>query len=182
MTGLPEYNYPAFFECERMLKEKFPLALILNPARIDEGLAEKYSNSREHYIRKSIELVLQATDIWLLPGWEKSQGAILEFEIGRELGLNFHGEVYNKPEMTILEEAAFLTDHTRQEQYGPPVDHFTDVGRIWGAILRIDDIPPAKIGLMMAGLKLARESFKPKYDNRLDAIGYVLLADKIQNE
>jgi integrase/recombinase XerD len=63
MTGLPEYNYPAFFECERMLEQKFPHAVILNPARIDDGSTEKYANSRAYYIRKSIELILHANDL-----------------------------------------------------------------------------------------------------------------------
>ena len=187
MTGLPEYNYPAFFECERMLKEKFPLAIILNPARIDDGLVYKYSNTREHYIRKSVEMVLQATDMFMLPGWENSAGAKLEALIAKEVGLTFYGSVKSPDSTTnnklsIIEEAKQITDHDRQIQYGNPKDHFTDVGRIWGSILRIDDIPPAKVGLMMVGLKLAREAFKPKYDNRLDAIGYTLLVDKLENE
>lgn len=191
MTGIAEYNYPAFFELEEhlVINAGFARSEIRNPARIDDGESLKFTRTREHYIRKSIELILECGYYTLLPGWEKSAGARLEVNIAQELGLTCLANpwcmgpyVWKDQGFDIMKEAASLVDGARQAQYGHPVEHFTDVGRIWGAILRIDDILPQKVGLMMAGLKMARESFKHKTDNLVDMIGYVKTIDIIEKK
>jgi Domain of unknown function (DUF6378) len=69
----------------------------------------------------------------------------------------------------------------RHKQYGSAKDNFTDIGKIWGVILGIDSVPPEKVALCMAGLKLAREKNKHQYDNLLDGISYIALANDIIN-
>jgi hypothetical protein len=183
MTGFPDYNYPAFFEAESRLQFLLQNATVLNPARIDDNEEVKFQHDRIYYIRKSIELILEATHVYVLPGWEKSEGAKLEIAIGKELGLTFIGEnVDVVEEENIFELAQKLVSTDRRKQYGPPDQHLKDVGRIWGAILQIEDISPTKVALMMTGLKLARESFAPKKDNRVDAIGYIHIADILSNK
>ena len=78
---------------------------------------------------------------------------------------------------TILQEAARLVDGPRQDAYDHPLDALSEVGRVWGALLGCDDIPAETVGLMMAGMKLVRESRHPKRDNRVDACGYIYCAD-----
>jgi hypothetical protein len=49
----------------------------------------------------------------------------------------------------------------RGRMYGEAVDNFTAVGRGWGAILNIEDIPPYQVALMMDFLKTIRCAINP---------------------
>lgn len=86
---------------------------------------------------------------------------------------------------SILEEAQRLVHGERGESYGPPTEDFTRCGRIWGALLDKwrhsdqPDVPPELVALCMAGLKLNREVYHPKRDNRVDLAGYAECADWI---
>ena len=73
---------------------------------------------------------------------------------------------------SILGEAYHLVHQDRGDAYGHPFDDFTRVGRIWGAILGLPDVPPDKVALCLIGLKLSRESNRPKHDNVVDIAGY----------
>jgi hypothetical protein len=190
MTGIKDYNYPEFFKMEEYLvdSKRFEREEIRNPARIDDDESIKFTKTRSYYIRKSIEMILDCEYYTLLPGWHLSLGAKLEVSIAQELQLTFLANPWccsvfpPSTDLDIMKEAAKLVSHDRQSQYGHPVEHFTDVGRIWGSILRIPDISPQKIGLMMTGLKIARESFKHKDDNLVDAIGYIKTVDIIERD
>jgi hypothetical protein len=35
MSGIPEYNFPAFYEAEDLIRMMYPNSLILNPAKMD---------------------------------------------------------------------------------------------------------------------------------------------------
>lgn len=80
---------------------------------------------------------------------------------------------------TVCQEADRLVSDDRQSSYGHPRDNFTRIGRMWGALLNIADIPPEKVALCLAAMKMSREAHKPKRDNRVDAIGYIKCADLI---
>lgn len=80
---------------------------------------------------------------------------------------------------SILAEAHRLVHGPRNEDYGPPNEDFTRAGRMWGAILGIDDVPPEHVGLCMIALKIAREVHRPKHDNRVDIAGYAEAVDSI---
>jgi len=84
MTGLPEFNYPAFFEAEqRLWKYGF---LTLNPARQSKD-DDADSRGWVDYMRLGITDVLAADGIAVLPGWETSRGARLEVHVAVELRL-----------------------------------------------------------------------------------------------
>jgi hypothetical protein len=82
----------------------------------------------------------------------------------------------------IAEEATKLVCGDRNEQYGPPEQDYQRTAATWSGML-IHKLKPGEVieareaMLMMAGLKLCREMTKPKRDNRVDAIGYVLCED-----
>ena len=79
----------------------------------------------------------------------------------------------------ILKEAERLVLGDRQAAYGHPFDDLSRTGSIWGAILEIGPITPEKVALCMVGLKLSREVNRPQFDNRLDAVGYLLCYERI---
>lgn len=70
----------------------------------------------------------------------------------------------------------------RQEQYGDAGEALAMVGRIWGALLRIDDIPAHDVCLLMDALKSVRlinnPSHKDSYDDKL---GYLRHYEEILN-
>ena len=61
----------------------------------------------------------------------------------------------------------------RLEQYGDAETNFTAIGRIWGALLQIEDIPAYQVALMMDGFKSVRAFKSPQHaDSWLDKAGY----------
>jgi hypothetical protein len=61
----------------------------------------------------------------------------------------------------------------RQNQYGSAEQNFTDIGIIWGALLRIEQIPAYQIALMMDALKTVRCFNNPSHkDSWIDKLGY----------
>ncbi len=82
---------------------------------------------------------------------------------------------------SILEEAARITADDRQDSYDHPLDNFGRIAHIWTGILGVP-VTPEQVGLCMTGVKLAREAFKPRRDNLVDAAGYVNCIEMIRVE
>lgn len=189
MSGLTEYNYPKFLSVEADLRA-MGYENILNPAHIADG---KTGLCYSYYIRESLNLIKNADAVVFLDGWEKSKGAQLEYHCATTMNLTLFDEKFNllktkKPEKveedkrTVCEIADDLVSNARQSTYGHPFDNFTDIGRVWGMILGLPDIPPEKVGLMMVGVKIAREKFLPKRDNRIDGCGFFKCVDMIHQK
>lgn len=83
---MPERNYPAFNEATVLLQNRG--FTVLNPASIDANLQTNTRQTWDWYMRHAIRMVLTADSIALLPGWEDSKGANLEWEIARALALD----------------------------------------------------------------------------------------------
>lgn len=95
MTGVADWNFPAFFEAEEQL-----LALghePINPAHNDgetvelalesAGHPDRPNNSWSYYMRRDLPHVLKSDAICLLPGWQNSKGATLEVHVAKAIGL-----------------------------------------------------------------------------------------------
>ena len=81
MTGLPEFNYPAFnAEAARLRALGYAVE---NPAE-NEAPADKTWSG---YLRLAIAQLVTCDTVALLPGWEKSEGAKLEHHIACHLGI-----------------------------------------------------------------------------------------------
>ncbi|MCJ1887384.1 DUF4406 domain-containing protein [Pseudomonas sp. LA21] len=80
MTGLPEFNYPAFHaEAARLRQLGYHVE---NPAEINpEG------GDWAACMRRDIPQLIACDTIALLPGWDKSKGARLEYHVATELGM-----------------------------------------------------------------------------------------------
>ena len=83
MTGIPDYNYPAFHAAARAWAEDG--WAVLNPA--DHFLRDQELEMKQ-YMRGAIHALLQADAIALLPGWANSPGATMEAIMAHRLGLS----------------------------------------------------------------------------------------------
>lgn len=99
MTGMPDWNYPAFFAAEKWLDSIGIFGI--NPARTDgENLGEALARAGTpetakpwgYYLRRALLKLSVADGLLLLPGWEKSKGARLEVHVARELGMPLYIE------------------------------------------------------------------------------------------
>ena len=86
MTGLDDWNHPAFHAAAKRLRARPDVEEVWNPAEILRG---DTSRPRAHYMRVNIRMLMHyggINTIAVLEGWEKSKGARLEVRIGVELG------------------------------------------------------------------------------------------------
>ncbi len=65
----------------------------------------------------------------------------------------------------------------RFDDYGDSDENLRHIGAVWGGILGQFRIPPDKVALMLAGMKLVRAANRKNRDDLIDAAGYLLLVD-----
>lgn len=91
MTGHEDFNFPAFHEKARELREKG--YTVFNPAEAD---LERWSTLEEIKAKATYRECLRVDLLWildhaeviyLLPGWEKSKGVAAELSLANALGL-----------------------------------------------------------------------------------------------
>lgn len=82
MTGIPEFNYPAFNAVAAQLRAEG--VEVVNPAEQDSGSTGK---PWDFYMRLGLRGLLECDAVVLLPGWKASRGARLERLIAEELGM-----------------------------------------------------------------------------------------------
>lgn len=87
MTGLPDYNYPAFHAAATALREAGHD--VLNPAEVDalHNPTPGTHQSWQWYMRHAIRMVADADGVALLPGWQGSRGATVERYVAASLAL-----------------------------------------------------------------------------------------------
>lgn len=114
MRGIPNFNFPRFFEAEELLRGK-GFTNIFNPARRDnehhgkdisagnasgseaQAQAEHGFSLRDAMGADTAYICGQASHIALLPRWEGSSGAFAEWALGKCVGVTFiyFGEIMN---------------------------------------------------------------------------------------
>lgn len=95
MTGYDQWNFPAFFEAEETLKALGHEPI--NPAHndgetLEQALAQASTRAHDpnawaNYMRLDLAHVLECDAICLLPEWQKSKGARLEYHTANQLGI-----------------------------------------------------------------------------------------------
>ena len=207
MTGLPDHNFPAFHAAAERLRQAGWETV--NPAENFDGRTDL---PRETYLRADIELLATCDAVAMLPGWEDSRGAKLEYLLAWELnmpvidvatlqpigpnapvpGVNLHRLAVVREEQpeeaeSVLDEASRITGGARHQDYGHPTEDFARTALIWNGILAgklRDDaaITPMDVPLCMIAVKLARQAHRHKRDNLVDIAGYARTAAMIAGE
>ena len=90
MTGLPEFNYPAFnAEAARIRALGYHVE---NPA---ENPAPE-CGTWQGYMRAALRQMLTCDTVVMLKGWGKSKGAAIEYNLAKSLGL----EIWDASDIT----------------------------------------------------------------------------------
>jgi len=92
MSGVENWNFPAFFEAERQLLE---LGYeVVNPAHNDGSTYEEAlasANTGKHswdwYMRRDLAKLITCDAVCLLPEWKNSKGASLEVTVAKSLDM-----------------------------------------------------------------------------------------------
>lgn len=96
MSGLPEFNYPAFEEAAVRLRS---MGLVVeSPHENFRGVSEDVRKNLTYrdYMVKAIGQMLLCNKIVLLPGWSKSPGARTELGLAHSCG---HSIYYYRKEL-----------------------------------------------------------------------------------
>jgi len=83
MTGLPDFNYPAF---EEALKRLTAAGLRCVSPHTLHGDAAKTSTWSD-FLRRDVKAMMDCSALVMLPGWENSRGAQLERLIAEKLNI-----------------------------------------------------------------------------------------------
>jgi hypothetical protein len=86
------------------------------------------------------------------------------------------GHLSGQSSNSILSEAEHLTTQDRNDSYGHPSHGYGRVSAAFNSLTG-HDISTEEAILFMVCVKLAREAYKPKRDNRVDAAGYLNCLD-----
>ncbi len=79
MTGVKDYNRQAFKAAEEKIKAMG--YEVVNPCKLDHSGNGKW----EEYMRTDIKALMDCDAIYMLKGWEDSNGAIIELKLALDL-------------------------------------------------------------------------------------------------
>jgi hypothetical protein len=87
MSGLPDFNFPAFFHAQRALASVGIESI--NPAQLDLDEDQLSGMEWAEFLRRDLAAMMAdgVNSVVLLPGWRNSRGATLEAYVGRMLGM-----------------------------------------------------------------------------------------------
>lgn len=193
MRGKPNFNYDQFNQVAAALYTSGVLAelfLVINPAANFGGDTTLPIST---YMQTDIKQVLSADIIVLLPGWEKSEGSMLEAAVAKATGKQFYQAVpvgadwefvqldepvvVSSPRAGVLDEARQLITGERNCTYGPPHADFqrtADAANAYGyrgpggRLLAAHDV-----AILVSLVKISRLMWTPeKRDSWVDLAGY----------
>lgn len=206
MTGVAKHNFPAFHAAARLLEQDG--WEVVNPA---ENFGGRTDLPRTAYLRADVALLVHCDAIAMLPGWEDSDGAKLEYLLAHIMGMpvievatlhpiqdapmplvHLHRPCRGDEEPLvasepILDEAKRITASDRQDDYGHPSEDFAHTASMWTGILagKLRDgaqITAMDVPLCMIAIKLARQAHHHKRDNLVDIAGYARTASMVAGD
>lgn len=88
MSGIPEFNRPAFHRAARHIVRRGNVAL--NPAILPDGLEQA------EYMDICFAMLRCADAIFMLDGWQQSAGAKAEYALAEKLGIDIQHQVIDR--------------------------------------------------------------------------------------
>ena len=89
MSGLPEFNYPAFASAAKRLRSQGHT--VVSPHELPADCPGCANTGHEHswaeHMRVDLAALLTCEVIVMLPGWQQSRGAQLEKTVAEAIGL-----------------------------------------------------------------------------------------------
>ncbi len=87
MRGYENDNFPEFYKAEKELNYK-RVFKVINPARLDDEINKfnGYVDYKEA-MKRDIDEIFKVDALYMLSGWERSEGARVEHALGVYLGL-----------------------------------------------------------------------------------------------
>lgn len=85
MTGMPEWNFPAFRAAAAQLREVG--YDVIDPSEGDEPTGGADHRSWQHRMRVAVTKLMACDGVAFLPGWPGSRGARIEVKLARDLGV-----------------------------------------------------------------------------------------------
>lgn len=79
---------------------------------------------------------------------------------------------------SVLTEAERIINGDRRNAYGPVEESFAKIAKGWSCITNAP-VTPRQVALMMAWLKICRDTNKPARDNAVDIAGYAGLMENL---
>ncbi|AYP70042.1 hypothetical protein I5G62_gp56 [Mycobacterium phage CRB2] len=80
----------------------------------------------------------------------------------------------------VLRRASEAISGERQRSYGSPEPSFTRIGKMWAAILGLEEVTAEQYALCMIAVKLGRLAETPNHtDSWDDAVGYAALGAEV---
>ncbi|MEU7096038.1 DUF4406 domain-containing protein [Kitasatospora aureofaciens] len=175
MRGRPNFNYDLFNKTADAFRKSG--LVVLNPAENFDGDQDRHLSE---YMKADIGMLLRASMIFLLPGWQDSEGSRLEYLIAKALDLEitFHSDT-NPTEPAEMTAARIVRNGERQAVYGHPSDDFKRTAAEWSATFG-KAVDPLDVAIAMVQLKLSRLVGTPGHrDSIIDAIGYLICYERI---
>lgn len=80
MTGLPEFNYPAFAAATTLLEGKGHM--VLSPHSVGQHEGWEW----EDYMKAAVQLQTECDAVYMLPGWSRSRGGRVEHGLATTFG------------------------------------------------------------------------------------------------
>jgi hypothetical protein len=192
MTGIPDVNRPAFNETAERLRNKG--YFVFSPGEEDDSVIEEEARKNGlgqewawgQFLKRDLRALLDCDAVVVLPGWRRSKGATLEVHVAQTLGLPVL-DAYSLNPITesVTQEAHRLVEGDRGADYDHPLDNFRKTAVVWTGILDQKlraPITEEEVGLLMVGVKLAREAHHHKRDNLVDVSGYAQTVQMVIEE
>jgi hypothetical protein len=86
MRGIENCNYPAFYKVEELLDSQ-KCYEVVNPARMDDEEGIGQQSEYKEALKRDIDEIFEVDAMYMMRGWEKSEGARVEHALAVYLGL-----------------------------------------------------------------------------------------------